>query len=623
MRVFVFRPQPDAERTARAVADHGFEPLVAPLFKVVRLPGAVPEGDFDAIVLTSGNAVPVLAEGPTAWRELPVFTVGARTAAKVREAGLEDARSADGDRNDLIELIRRTLPAPAKLLMIVARDRKEDVLERLEQAGYEVALWMAYAAEPVSALPDDAQAALRQGKVEAALHYSARGARTFIALAQAAGVNDEAMELTHVALSADVAAPLIAAGASTVLVAEHPEEAGLLSALEQVSARDGAPGKAPPKPRGSLKRTPPTIDLTAESQPAEPEAPAAPPEAADAEAHPPEAVAPTEALPQEFTPPPVEPAREPVERVARARTPWLALAGAGLVGGAIGAGLVFLALNRAGPAVSSEQIADLRNRIDTVQTSVAATDRKAVAASEAAARAGSEAQGLAGKLAGLGNQPAPDTGAFAAQAQRAEAAAAALSQQLQQMSGRVGAIETQTKNAASLGPAATAAARIVLAERVRTALASGKPFAGDVAALARLGVAPGDAGALTAVAEAGAPTREALLAGFRKYGAQLQREVMPASESWTEKLIGLTSRIVTVRPVGDNGSTDPATLPVRLEAAIAGGDMVRAATLWRQLPEPARRASADFGADLQRRAAADAAIAKIAQDAVAALGTAG
>ena len=58
MRVFVFRPRPDAERTARAIADHGFEPLVAPLFEVVRLSDETPAGSFDAIVLTSGNALP-------------------------------------------------------------------------------------------------------------------------------------------------------------------------------------------------------------------------------------------------------------------------------------------------------------------------------------------------------------------------------------------------------------------------------------------------------------------------------------------------------------------------------------------------------------------------------------
>ena len=130
-------------------------------------------------------------------------------------------------------------------------------------------------------------------------------------------------------------------------------------------------------------------------------------------------------------------------------------------------------------------------------------------------------------------------------------------------------------------------------------------------------------GAQTAVAAAGAPAREALQAGFRKHGAMFQREVMPVSDSWTDKLLALTSRVVTVRPVGDSGSTDPATLPIRLESAIAAGDIVKAAGLWGQLPEPARRASAEFGADLQKRAAADAAIAKIAQDAVAALGVAG
>ena len=89
MRVFVFRPRPDAERTARAIAEHGFEPVVAPLFEVIRLTDAAPEGAFDALVLTSGNGVPALVDGPATWRDLPVFTVGSRTAAKVREAAAE------------------------------------------------------------------------------------------------------------------------------------------------------------------------------------------------------------------------------------------------------------------------------------------------------------------------------------------------------------------------------------------------------------------------------------------------------------------------------------------------------------------------------------------------------
>ncbi len=615
MRVFVFRPRPDAERTARAIAEHGFEPVVAPLFEVIRLSEAAPEGAFDAIVLTSGNGVPALADGPATWRDLPVFTVGSRTAAKVREAGLDDTRSADGDRNDLIELIKRTLPAPAKLLMIVGRDRKEDVPDRLREAGYEVTLWTAYAAEPVSVLPEDMQAALRHGGGGAALHYSARGARTFIALAQAANVGDEALELTHVALSADVASPLISAGASTVLVAEHPEEAGMLAALQQVSARERLGDPARPEPRGSLQRTPPTVDLKVVSSETAENADEAKPS--------PEAVAPTEALPQEFSPPPVEPTRPVTDREASARTPWLAVAAAALVGGVIGGALASYVLPKPAPSGSAEAIAELRSRVETLQASAAAADRKAAAASDAATKAGSELQAVTAKLASLGNAQAPDTSAFSAQAQRAEAAAAALGQRLDQMAGRLGSVETQAKAASNASPEAMAAARIVLAERVQRALAGGRPFAGDIAALAKSGVAQADLAALTAVATSGAPTREALQAGFRKHGATFQREVMPVSDSWTDKLLALTSRIVTVRPVGDSGSTDPATLPIRLESAIAAGDIVKAASLWGQLPEPARRASAEFGADLQKRAAADAAIAKIAQDAVAALGVAG
>ncbi|MFM9616282.1 hypothetical protein ACKI18_48375, partial [Streptomyces niveiscabiei] len=80
---------------------------------------------------------------------------------------------------------------------------------------------------------------------------------------------------------------------------------------------------------------------------------------------------------------------------------------------------------------------------------------------------------------------------------------------------------------------------------------------------------------------------------------------------------------VTIRPVGEAGSSDPATLPIRLEAALTQADIVKAAELWIQLPEPARRGSEAFGMALRLRAIAETTINRIAQDAVAALGTAG
>lgn len=616
MRVLVFRPQSDAERTAQAIAGHGFEPLVAPLFKVVRLAADAPQGHFAAIVVTSGNAVPMLSEGPAAWRELPIFTVGARTAAKVREAGLDDARSADGDRKDLIALIQRTLPAPSKLLLIAGQDRKDDVPDRLTQAGYEVVSWVAYDAEAVDVLPDVAKTALAEGKADAALHYSARGAGTFLKLAQAAGVTDAALDLTHVVISADAASPLIAAGASTVLVAEHPEEAGMLAALVQVSQR-GQPSSrdgAIVPPRASPQRTPPTIELKAEPVADDVVG------AADAHMQGPEAVAPTEALPKEFSPPSSEGTAEAAPIKARAEKrglPWGALAAAGVIGGLVGAGLMLLAMRASAPAVTAQQLADVSGRLDTLQAGVAASDRKAGSAVEASGKAGSDIQALTARIGSQGQA------ADGAAVQRAEAAAAAASQKVDQLAARLDAAEVQAKAASAASPEAMAAARIVLSERIGRALADGRPFAGDVAALTKAGVAQAQVTPLSSVASTGAPTRNALQASFRKYGAMFQREVTPQSGSWTDTLWGLASRVVTVRPVGDSSSNDVATLPLRVESAIASGDIVKAAALWAELPEPARRASADFGEALQKRAAADAAIAKIGQDAVAALGSAG
>ncbi|WP_439496202.1 uroporphyrinogen-III synthase [Bosea sp. (in: a-proteobacteria)] len=645
MRVFVFRPQADAERSARALAAHGHEAIVAPLFDVVRLAEPAPEGDFAALVLTSGNAVPALADAPAAWRDLPVFTVGARTAAKARDTGFEDARSADGDRNDLIALIGRNLSAPARLLLIAGKDRQDDVPERLGKAGYEIALWTAYAAEARAALPAEAASALRDGRAEAALHYSPRGAQVFLALAHEAGLTEAALDLTHVTLSAQVAAPLIAAGASTVLVAEYPEEAALLAALDQVSARNPGGGdvrqvaNAPAgvetdrgamsepetasTPRGRLRRTPPTIDAKARDDSAAVSDPS--PAAAKAET---EAVLPTEALSREAPsssdiPLPAPAAADsgtsprPVDG-PRPRVPWPALALTGLVGGVIGAGLVMLAFARAEPDTSGQQIAELRSRIEALQGATAALptraaletlDRKASAASEAAAAAGTQARAATAKLAEISNTPGP--------------AAVDNSQAIAGLTQRLGSVEALAKTAAAPNPQAFAAARIVLAERIQGALKSGQPFPTDVAALAKGGGAAEQLDALNAVATTGAATQEALLTQFRRHRTMFVREMTPDTAGWQDRLLGLASRIVTIRPVGETGANDPATLVIRLENALARDEIGAAAGLWAQLPEPARRASADFGTALQKRAAAEAAIARIAREAVTALGAGG
>ena len=435
MRVLVLRPQPDAERTAKVLRERGQEPVPAPLFSIV--PGAepAPKGPFDAIVLTSANAVPALEQLPKAWRKaLPAFCVGSRTADAAGELGFA-TRNAKGNRADLLALISSQVPAPKKLLFVAGQDRHDDLPEQLRAAGHEVAIWTAYEARAVESLPEAAVEALRRGEVDAALHYSPRSAQTFLSLAGAAGLTEQALALPQVALSAEIAAPLIGAGAGTVLVAEHAEEAALLAALDQLPARillDGGAREemaaAEPaaetekdamsepsseqspaaKRRSRSGRTPPTIELQPQGEPTaevspeaatpEPESAASPAAETERAA---EAVLPSEALPREFEPPP------PPLPERRPGLPALALAG--LIGGAVGAGLVLLGLKLAGPD-DAARLAELNRRIEALQAQSAALpsraaleaiERKASAAADSAAKADAVAQSNASRLAEL------------------------------------------------------------------------------------------------------------------------------------------------------------------------------------------------------------------------------
>jgi len=327
---------------------------------------------------------------------------------------------------------------------------------------------------------------------------------------------------------------------------------------------------------------------------------------------------PTEALPEEFTPPPVP------EQQRRYSLPTVALAG--LAGGVIGAGLVLLALRLSGPDEGA-RLAELTKRVETLQTqsaAISAVDRKAAAAVESAAKASSEAQANAARLAELAKTPpagATIPAGLNEKLDRADSTAAAARDAAATLGQRLAGVEAAAKSAAQPSRQALAAARVVLAERIRDAIGSGRPFQADLTAL---GDIPADQKtALAAVAGSGAPTRDKLLAQFKGHHALFVRETTPAANSWEDKLLGLASRIVTIRPVGDSGSSDPATLPIRLEGALVQNDVVKAADLWTQLPEPARRGSEAFGAALKQRASAETTINRIAQDAVAALGTAG
>ncbi|KFG70631.1 uroporphyrinogen-III synthase [Microvirga sp. BSC39] len=231
MRVLVTRSPEDAARTAEKLAGVGREACLAPVTRIVPTGDPMPSGPYEALIVTSAHAEEALA---SLDRTKPVFAVGERTAQAVRTAGFAGVTVAEGDAVSLVRLIRATLAPGLTLLHVTARHHKEEPAASLRASGFTILQWEAYEAQAVGTLPDAAVEALRSGQIGAALHYSRRSADLVIRLAGEAGLASSLLGIPHLCLSADVAAPLASAGATT-LVAGDPSEEALLGLLDRVS----------------------------------------------------------------------------------------------------------------------------------------------------------------------------------------------------------------------------------------------------------------------------------------------------------------------------------------------------------------------------------------------------
>lgn len=232
VRIAVTRPQPDADRTAETLRARGHQVLLTPLMQLEMLRPDVGSGLFAAILITSANGARAAAAHPRVaeLQKLPLFAVGARSAAAARAAGFADAVSADGDAEDLARLVaERFRGTKAPLLYLAGADRSGDLAGDLGRRGFAVHTAIVYRSVALP-YPDALLQALRRGEVDAVLHFSRRSAELYVQGAVKAGVGHEALTPAHYCLSAQVAEPLVAARAS-VMTAPAPNETALLASI--------------------------------------------------------------------------------------------------------------------------------------------------------------------------------------------------------------------------------------------------------------------------------------------------------------------------------------------------------------------------------------------------------
>jgi uroporphyrinogen-III synthase len=230
VRLLLTRPEADGARTAAALRARGHEVVLAPLLRIELVDFALPDGPWSAVVMTSANAARAVVNHPRreALIAAEAFAVGRHTAEAARAAGFRTVHSADGDKDDLADLLRaRRGEASAPLLYLTGEDRAGD----LAAGDTPVVTVVAYRAVKAQHFAPEVAAALAHREVDGVLHFSTRSAQAYLDCASRAGIREAALAPVHICISRQVAQPLAAAGAAAIRIAPRPDEAAMLELI--------------------------------------------------------------------------------------------------------------------------------------------------------------------------------------------------------------------------------------------------------------------------------------------------------------------------------------------------------------------------------------------------------
>jgi hypothetical protein len=171
-----------------------------------------------------------------------------------------------------------------------------------------------------------------------------------------------------------------------------------------------------------------------------------------------------------------------------------------------------------------------------------------------------------------------------------------------------------------VAPKVDAAGQAIAALALEQRLRSGAPFTAEWAALSRLGADPAALAALKPFSNTGVPTAAALGASFAKIAPALVATANPeTSDGGLDKMLDKMRKLVRVRAVGEVAGEDPAALVTQIQAALARGQIESALDLYARLPEPARKAAADWAKTARAGVEADSVAQTLRATAVAGL----
>ncbi len=206
-KLLLLRPEPGLSASAARARAMGLEVIACPLFQVEPVAWHVPDpSDYDALLLTSANAVRHGGGGLEVLKSLPVHAVGEATTEAARDAGFQVETVGEAG----VEQLLADLPGELRLLHLAGEHRRKP------SAPPRIDTRVVYRSIEI-----DAPGLPQLGGLVAVVHSPRAGAR----LTQLAGPCDR----TAIAAISTAAALACGLGWERIGVAERPDDRSLLA----------------------------------------------------------------------------------------------------------------------------------------------------------------------------------------------------------------------------------------------------------------------------------------------------------------------------------------------------------------------------------------------------------
>lgn len=219
----ILRPEPGASATAQAARRLGVRPVLLSLFRLEPVAWIAPDpSQFDALLVTSANAIRFGGPKLRKLKALPVYAVGEATATAARDEGFDVEAIGRGGVDALLKIV----PRDRRLVHLCGADRRETA-----DGCQSIAPIRVYRSAELP-LPDNFQ--VIEGAVVAV--HSPRAARRLVKL------NEEALvrrDRTAIAAISGQAAASAGGGWQRVESAERPDDRALLALAARLCHNGG------------------------------------------------------------------------------------------------------------------------------------------------------------------------------------------------------------------------------------------------------------------------------------------------------------------------------------------------------------------------------------------------